>query len=137
MARLYTGLRKLIVRDSKGKLVKVATVMRATATRYATKGGKAYLIKTGKEVGGSNIATLVTSEADLVAAEAELDRLLEEAEQRRDAEAKAAYDALPEAIKLARKIRWFCDSESEEAVSFLPLDVLRKMDEAIMKFKTT
>lgn len=45
------------------------------------------------------------------------------------ARAQAAYDALTEAVKLARCLRWLCDCESEKRIAEAPIEHLRGLVE--------
>lgn len=52
----------------------------------------------------------------------------EDAEQRsakKEARLKAEYEALPEAVKLARTLASFCDFNRESVVAEMPIDLLR------------
>lgn len=42
-----------------------------------------------------------------------------------EAKGRAAYEALPESIKLARSLKWLCDCESEAKIAKAPIDAMR------------
>ena len=52
-------------------------------------------------------------------------RRLEEQDRLQQEKAQAEYDALPENIKLARKLRWFCECNREETISQAPIEHIR------------
>lgn len=53
--------------------------------------------------------------------EKEAQRLYEEGEAKRQAE----YNALPEAVKVARKLRWFCEMARVETIAQAPLEAMK------------
>lgn len=103
----------------------------ATSTTLAKFGGGCYSRSTGNGRGDYckqfRLDSVTEEESKRIANEIqELDRaereLRWEAEQR---DAKAAYDALPEVVKLARALCWMCDCNSEKAISEAPVEHLR------------
>ncbi len=46
-----------------------------------------------------------------------------------EAKSRAAYEALPESIKLARSLKWLCDCESEAKISGAPIEAMRSIIE--------
>jgi hypothetical protein len=79
---------------------------------------------TGEEIGGTRRLVAVTPERwdELERLHAALVLARQEEEQQRS---RAAYDALPEGVKLARTLRYFCDGASDEQLGAMPLDILR------------
>jgi hypothetical protein len=61
----------------------------------------------------------------LAAAEKELERRQAEKEEQERLARQAAYDALPEGIKLARAIEWWVNSNGEKKLAEAPLELLR------------
>jgi hypothetical protein len=80
-------------------------------------------------VGKPRYTAAVATPTEIKEADAALQRQWEAEDAAQEAKAQAEYDALPEEVKLARKIvGWLSDHNEtsiENALSNLPLDVLK------------
>ena len=88
-----------------------------------------YSLKTGAMVGENGLTAVAISEQEAVQMRQEVEdrhqREADEREAQRDREARAAYDALPESVKLSRSMKWLCDCESEQTIAGAPIEHLR------------
>ena len=121
---------RLIVRDEMGTIVRVVQVIGLSSTRIRA-GGMSFLRSTGKEYGGTRRAILGSFDA-IVRAEAELEGREEERRRQEKAKEQAEYDALPEAVKLTRRIVGVCNWQSAQKIAdMIPLEILRQFAAAI------
>lgn len=65
------------------------------------------------------------TDEQIAAAEAEEERRLQAKADEDDRRRQAEYDALPEAVKLARKLCYLCDTMGENKLAEAPIDHLR------------
>ncbi len=77
-----------------------------------------------------------TDDAGVAQAEAEIAAETARLERERKAAAQAAYDALPESVKMAREICFFCDTRTEVSeLAEAPLEVLKPLYQWIKERK--
>ena len=110
----------------------IGKVQRLTATQCVISRergnfcGASYMLKSHQEVGGDKHFQ-EAGEATLAAAHREFDLELERKEEEKRLERERQYKALPEEVKLARKVRWKFDVASEKTVAGMPIDLLRQL----------
>jgi len=120
----------VIVRHSSARWMYVDKVTDMTL-RLIRVGRITYSRKTGQQIGGDRRIEFPTRE-ELAAAYEEIRLAREAAEQAKRAAEQAAYDALPESVKLIRQIQGFLNSWTEKRlVELIPLDALRAFAAAI------
>lgn len=104
----------------------VSIIARVTDNIICEKGlgARRFSRRTHKQIGGQ-----LTFEVATEAQAASAVKVLEDERERRriheNLAHQAAYDALPESVKLARKLRWLCDVTSEGKVAGMPIETLR------------
>lgn len=111
-----------------GEPVCIYKVSKALAKQIRA-GGSNYLRSTGMQVGDNRFQARPLTPEKKAEIEASIEERLERADAERKAKAQAAYDALPEAIKLARKLRYVCDMNSEADIAAAPIEHLRALVE--------
>lgn len=107
------------------RLVAVAEVIGVDRRQCRIRNYGAFSLSTGNQFGGGEKFFRRAGAEELAKSQAKLDAEAEESERKSEAEKKAAYDALPEEVRLARKLEFFCNVNSEKTIARMPLDVLR------------
>jgi hypothetical protein len=119
---------RVLVSGPSGGLVAIGRCVGLTKTLVRLQGpmiGGDYLISTGKKRGDDQVSARPATPEELAAAEKELERRQAEKEEQERLARQAAYDALPEGIKLARAIEWWVNSNGEKKLAEAPLELLR------------
>lgn len=122
------GDRLLIYRDD--RLKDVASVIHETPTQLRVKSRRilatTFSRRTGNGIGSAKVFSLrLATDAEIAAAEKELEAQRLEKEESEQRARQAAYDALPESVKLARSLMFYCDINTEKKLSEMPLGTLR------------
>jgi hypothetical protein len=117
------------IHDRNGKLIDAGTCSRKINTRVRISHEisslrRDYMIKSGKCIGRDQWARAATRK-QYTEAVADLKRREAAKQAEADRDRKAAYDALPESIKLARELMGICDWQSEESLAGAPIEHLR------------
>jgi len=123
---------RLIIRHENGELTGIGVCVGVNSMTRCIScpgiGSSLYSATTGIRHGGKYVAFIATP-TEIIDAQAELDWKATEKERIREEQSKKAYDALPEAIKLARSLRYICDHTQEEKLAKMPLEILRPVVE--------
>lgn len=125
---LYQSINKtVIIRDEKGKIYTTGLLTQRTKTLGHIANCGEVLLKTGRLRYKPDWTIHPATKEELDAA---IEYLRQEDECRdREYERKrqAEYDALPEEIKLARKLEWFCSVSGEKVIARIPINLLRQV----------
>jgi hypothetical protein len=123
------------------KIVATATIVEVTSRIYRVKVRKPYThrwsgayLRSSLMMRGSSAYRIVSISPERAV---QLDKEIEEREEAErnkryadeQKERQAAYDALPENVKFARKLRWFCEMNREETIAQAPLEAIRAIVE--------
>ncbi len=116
-----------ILRD--GKAVRVGKVTRTAIKQFTVGREGNFLLSSMRKVGSPDVTCRAVSQAEAnqitAEIEAERERESEARFQAEQAERQAEYDALPESAKLAGKLKWMCECNSEKKISAAPIELLR------------
>ncbi len=120
--------------NKNGEFYAIADVVESTANQVVTRQFGKFSAKhgSGLPLNRSPYKAFLPTEIELVSFK-EIKKKMEEEEVRRAEEEdkkeeerkKAEYDALPEEIKLARKLQFFCDVNKHTTVAKMPIETLR------------
>lgn len=119
---------KAIIRDATGQLIAVEKVVRVMSTQAIISQYGRFVLKSGKAIGRDLYASS-PGQASIAAAEAELERRKKDMEEAKAQSRQAVYDALPDSIKMARRIRYAFDIASEQTVAEMPDDLLLRLSQ--------
>lgn len=118
--------RVLLYALATGELYAIADVYLVQSRQFQTRGHGTFLLSTGAMVGGGRLKAVKPTLTELVAAETAIADRLNAKIAAEDAAKQAAYDTLPEEVKLARKLQFFCSaSNADKTISRMPIEVLR------------
>lgn len=123
---------RVLIRNADGTLFGVWFVWYAKKTQITARHAERttqchnFSIKTGCEVGGDRTLHRATAE-EIAAALAEEQKRRADMLAAEDAKRKAAHDALPEAVRLARKVRAWLDGNEGHEPADIPLAPLREL----------
>jgi hypothetical protein len=116
------------IHDHNGRLVRTAKVSEIMKKTVRTgHGNPLFSILTGKRIGGTTEFARPATAEQIAAAKQELAAREQQRLARLDAEQKAAYDALPEAVKLARTLGWLFDCNRDEKWETAPVEAMRAL----------
>ena len=121
---------RVIKRSEQGELLGIYIVVDVNSKRVTVRAEDKklpvqYSTTTGKRIGSSERIERATPQEIAAARETmEAERL--ERLERVEAEVRQEYESLPEGIKLARRLIGFTDSNHEEEVAEMPLELLRR-----------
>jgi hypothetical protein len=112
-----------------GKIIDVAEVRKVRQRTVDIWNHGEFSIHSGKKTGnGSNmlVQAVRASAEEIAVAESHLARELEEQEAERERQRRAEYDALPEEVKLAKKVYGFFQfGGTEKKIATMPIELLR------------
>lgn len=132
---------KFVILSRDGVDVEARKIMRETPTTFSVgMVGPKYSKKTFTEIGATIknrcVARIVERDEFYKIEKALNEERIRKREQEyaeEEARLKAAYDALPDAVKCARAISWYCDRESEDCLADAPIEALKAIAEWIKK----
>lgn len=124
-----TGVMKgemVLVYDESHQLDDIAEVYHLTKRSADLRGYGTFAIGSGAMTRGNKtyFATRASAEA-ITVAEAKIAKRDADREIAEEAARQAAYDALPEEFKLARKLEFFCNCHDSKTIAKMPIDTLR------------
>lgn len=114
------------VEDGRSELCGVGEAIRVLKTKCNVHPWGEFKLSTGERTDGTRGFIHRPTQEELFNAKQEMKRKAEEKETADEARREAEYDALPEAVKLARKLEFCCSVNNvERTIARMPIELLR------------